>query len=123
MQVPLTVSFQGIPVDEAIRTACWAEAEKLEHYYARLTSCHVTVTCSHRHKKGNPLEIRVRLSVPGGEITTSHSHAAAEEKPVAAIRAAFDDARRQLQDYARRQRGDEKHHEARPGAAPPPAEA
>jgi ribosome-associated translation inhibitor RaiA len=123
MQVPLTVSFQGMPVDETIRSACWAEAEKLERYYARLTSCHVTVSCSHRHEQGNPLAVRIRLAVPGGEITTSHPHAAPEEKPVAAIRAAFDDARRQLQDYARRQRGDEKHHEPRPRAAPPAAEA
>jgi hypothetical protein len=114
MQVPLTVSFQGMPVDEAIRSACWAEAEKLEHYYARLTSCHVTVRPLARNKKDDPLDVHVRLAVPGGEIAVSHPHGAPELEPLAAIRATFADARRQLQDFARRQRGDEKHHEPPP---------
>jgi ribosome-associated translation inhibitor RaiA len=119
MQVPLTVSFHGLPVDEAIRSACWHEAEKLERYYARITSCHVTVSRSTRHKTGNPFELHVRLAVPGGEIVVTHGDAAPETNAALAVRHVFDEVRRRLQDYARRQRGDEKHHEPPPLGEPP----
>ena len=122
MQVPLTVSFQGMPVDEAIRSLCWAEAEKLEHYYTRLTSCHVTVRPLAKNKKDNPLDVHVRLAVPGDEIAVSRPQGPTDLEPSAVIRAAFGDAKRRLQEFARRQRGEQKHHEPPPGAdAAPPA--
>jgi ribosome-associated translation inhibitor RaiA len=113
MQVPLTVSFKGVPVSEVVRSACWNEAEKLDHYYDRITACHVTVSLPQRHRKGNHFDIHVRLLVPGGEIVVSHSPAEhdSDEKPQLAVREAFDETRRQLQDHVRRLRGDVKHHE------------
>lgn len=112
MQVPLTVSFKGMPVRESVRTACWSEAEKLERYYDRITSCHVTVSLPQRRHKGNHFDIHVRLAVPGGEIVVSHAapEHSTDEQPQLAVREAFDEVRRQLQDYARRQRGDQKLH-------------
>src|SRR5689334_12300284 len=92
MQVPLTVSFKGVPVSEPIRAACWEEAEKLERYYDRITSCHVTVGLPARRRKGNHFDIHVRLSVPGGEVVVSHtpSEHASDESPQLAVRDAFD---------------------------------
>jgi ribosome-associated translation inhibitor RaiA len=112
MQVPLTVSFKGVPVSEGVRTACWNEAEKLDRYFDRITSCHVTVSLPQHQRKGNHYDIHVRLAVPGGEIVVSHAPTEhkGDEKPQLAVREAFDEVRRQLQDYARRQRGDTKHH-------------
>jgi hypothetical protein len=48
-------------------------------------------------------------SVPGDEIVVSHTANAHEQVDVA-VRDAFDAARRQLQDHARKQRGDVKLH-------------
>lgn len=113
MQVPLTVSFQGLTVDERIRTLCWSEAEKLSRFHHRLTSCHVTLSRSHRHRHGNHYDVRVRCAVPGGEVVVSRSPAshATDEHAELAVREAFAEARRQLQDNARRVRGDERHPE------------
>jgi ribosomal subunit interface protein len=124
MQVPLTVSFRGVSVSESIRTACWQEAEKLERYYDRITSCHVTVALPQKRRKGNHFDVHVRLAVPGGEIVVSHSPTehSTDEKPQLAVREAFDEVRRQLQDYARRQRGGKKHHLSEPFSAPEPGE-
>ena len=112
MQVPLTVSFKGVAVSESIRTACWNEAEKLDRYYDRITSCHVTVALPQRHRKGNHYDIHIRLEVPGGEIVVSHKapQHKPDEKPQLAVREAFDEVRRRLQDHVRRLRGDTKHH-------------
>lgn len=114
MQVPLTVSFKGIPVSESVRSACWVEAEKLERYYDRITSCHVTVSLPQRRRSGNHFEIHVRLALPGGEVNVSRAPAerSDDEKPELAIREAFDEVRRQLQDHARKLRGDTKQHHA-----------
>lgn len=116
MQVPLSVSFLGVPVSEAVRSACWAEAEKLERYYDRITSCTVTVSLPRRQRKGNHFAIRVHLAVPGGHVDVDRAprqHDALEQ-PQLAVREAFAEARRRLQDHVRRLRGEVKHH------APPP---
>lgn len=116
MQVPLTVSFHGLQVSEAIRSACWQEAEKLERYFDRIVSCHVTVSRSHRRRNGDPFDLRVRLCVPGTELVVDrqapeHDRAA---EPALLVRETFDELRRQLQDYARKLRGEVKHHDAPP---------
>ena len=41
-------------------------------------------------------------------------------KPQLAVREAFDEVRRQLQDHVRKQRGDTKHHEAPADRRPEP---
>jgi ribosomal subunit interface protein len=114
MQVPLTVSFKGVSVSEEVRSACWEEAEKLERYYDRITSCHVTVGLPSNKRKGNHFDIHVRLAVPGGEVVVSHAPTEHDGNgtPQLAVREAFDEVRRQLQDHVRKLRGDTKHHDA-----------
>jgi ribosome-associated translation inhibitor RaiA len=112
MQVPLTMSFHNLQVSEAIRSACWHEAEKLERYFGRIISCHVTVSRSHRHRQGNPFDLRVHLCVPGQELVVDRKapgHADAAEHPLL-VREAFDELRRRLQDYSRRRRDETRRH-------------
>ena len=52
--------------------------------------------------------MRVRLTVPGGELIADHQ---AEEELPQAVREAFDPIRRQLEDHARRLRGAVKAHQ------------
>jgi ribosome-associated translation inhibitor RaiA len=113
MQVPLTVSFHGIPVSEPVRSACWAEAEKLEHWFDRITSCHVTASLPHRHRRSaRPFDLRVRLTIPGHEIVVDRSKRQFHgiEKPELIVRETFDEVRRQLQDRVAKMRGEVKTH-------------
>jgi hypothetical protein len=108
-------------------------------FYERITSCRVIVEAPHRHHhKGKVYEVRIDLTVPGGEIVINHaptrlsalklSEARDSEKELiethepskhaahadvyVAIRDAFNAAGRRLQDYARRQSGAVKTHKA-----------
>ncbi|MEY4672457.1 MAG: hypothetical protein RL148_241 [Planctomycetota bacterium] len=114
MKVPLTVSFDGCDVSEAVREICWKEAEKLEHYCDHITSCHVTFLKPHRHhRQGNHYDARVRLALPGKELVISNrpSEHADTEDPRKLVREVFDEARRQLQDHLDVKRGNVKRHE------------
>ncbi len=117
MQVPLQITFRGMEPSEALEAAIRKRAEKLERFYDHIISCRVAVERRHRHHhKGNLYHVRVDVTVPHGEIVASrdpgkdHSH----EDAYVAIRDAFDAVRRQLEDYARRQRGEVKVHEGPP---------
>ena len=123
MRVPLTVTFEELPVHEGMRGACSAEVENLGQYCDGITSCAVTVSPPHgRHRAGRPFDVHVRLAVPGGEIVVSH--APAEHRGGAqaglAITETFDEVRRQLMDYVQRRRDRQKHGPA--GVPPMPGE-
>ncbi len=117
MQQPLQITFRGIPHSDAMETAIREKAAKLDKFYDRIMSCRVMVEAPHsHHHKGKLYHVRIDLTVPDDELvvnrtpTKDHAH----EDAYVAIRDAFDAARRQLQDYARKQRGKVKSHEAPP---------
>jgi ribosomal subunit interface protein len=110
MQIPLQISLHGISRSHALDQAIRERAQKLERYYERITSCRVVLELASRHqRKGKQFAARIDLTVPGGEIAVTREH---DQDPGVALRSAFDAARRQLEDYARVQRGEVK----RPGA-------
>jgi ribosomal subunit interface protein len=79
----------------------------LKRLKADITGCRVTIAHEHhRHRQGNPVQVRIALSVPGKGIVADHTH----EDTYTAIRDAFDATRRQLEDYLRVRRGDVKRH-------------
>lgn len=104
MQIPLQISLRGIAHSDALHDAIREKAGKLDRYYARIVSCRVVLELAARHeRKGKQYAVHIDLKVPGGEIAVTHEHDADLE---IALRDAFDAARRQLEDYARVQRGD-----------------
>lgn len=108
MQIPLQISLHGIAHSDALYQAIRDKAEKLEHYYDRITSCRVVLEVASRHKHhGKQLNVRIDLKVPGAEIIVSKAH---DEDLQIVLRDAFDAARRQLEDHVRLQRGDVKRH-------------
>jgi len=134
MKLPLQVTFRNMDRLERVEAYIRSQVAKLEVYYDRIMSCRVIVEVPHRHHhEGNLYHIRIDLTVPGGEVVVKREaslHATEQridsEKPTKreeihsshkqidlAIREAFEAARRQLQDYARRQRGDVKIEEPR----------
>lgn len=114
MQQPLQITFRDIPASAAIEAVIREKAAKLDQFYNHIMSCRVIVEAPHgHHHKGKLYHVIVDLTVPGEELVVNRSPAKhhAHEDVYVAIRDAFDAARRQLQAFARKQRGDTKHHE------------
>lgn len=114
MKLPLQITFRGLESSEALEADIREKAGKLDRYSPDIMSCRVVVEARHKHHQdGNLYQVRVDLTVPGREIVTSreralhHSHTDA----YVAIRDAFDEARRQLEDYERFRRQQVKTHE------------
>ncbi len=115
MQIPMQITFRDIEQSDAVETRVREQAEKLEEFYSRMTSCRVVVSSPHRqHHKGKLYAVSIDITVPGGEIVVNkekgddHAH----EDVYVAIRDSFNAAKRQLEDFARKQRGDIKSHES-----------
>jgi ribosomal subunit interface protein len=115
MQVPTTISFRDVQPSAAIEADIREKADKLEEFFDRITSLRVVVEQPHRrHRHGGLFHVRIDLRVPGREIVVNRepgAHQAYEDLYVA-IRDAFDDAKRQLQDYATEVRRRAKTHAA-----------
>ncbi len=101
---------------ESLEKVLREKAAKLDHFCDDIVSCRVLVEASARHhRKGNLYRVRLEIDVPDHEIVVTrdpgdeHAH----EDIYVAVRDSFDAARRQLQDYVARRRGDVKHHEPR----------
>jgi ribosomal subunit interface protein len=108
MKIPLQISLHGIEHSDALHDAIREKAEKLDRYYSHIMSCRVVFELAARHKRhGKQISIRIDLKVPGGEVVVTREH---DEDVQIALREAFDAARRQLEDYAAKQRGDVKQH-------------
>lgn len=113
MKLPLQITWRGISQSDAIESAIREKADKLEQFYDKMMACRVTVDAPHQHGgKGNLYEIHLDITVPGGEIVVRRSppEKHAHEDIYVVIRDVFDEARRQLQDHVRKERGDVKAH-------------
>ncbi len=109
MQSPLRLTIHGIDHSEALEMHIRTKVEKLEKFFDHITSCNVTVEMPHKHhQQRKQFNVRIDISVPGNEIVVNRDHA---EDVYVALRNAFDAATRQLEDYARKLRGDIKTHE------------
>jgi ribosomal subunit interface protein len=119
MQVPLEITFRGIPHSDAVEAKIREKAAKLEHFNDHIIGCKVAVEAEHQNQhQGNLYHIRIDLSVPNKHIVVSREHhdKQAHEDVYVALRDAFDAAKRQLEEYARIQRGDVKRHNGAPAA-------
>lgn len=113
MQIEPQLSFRGLERSPAIEAKVGERVARLDRYYARIMSCRVMIEAPHRHHhQGKIYHVRVEVTVPGRELVTSRDPAErqAHDDVYVAIRDAFDAMDRQLEDYARQQRGDVKTH-------------
>lgn len=110
MQLPIQIVFRDLARSDAIEAAIRERVDKLDQFAERIMSCRVTVGMIQKHQhQGKLFNVRVDLTAPGTEIVVNRDRS---EDIYVAIRDAFDHARRRLEDYARRQRGEVKVHEA-----------
>ena len=102
MEIPLQITLRGVAQSRAVEDAIRDKVGKLEEFHPRITSCRVVVEVPGRHRhQGKEFVVTVDLKVPGAEIVVNHDH---DEDVFVALRDAFEAARRQLEDHARRQR-------------------
>jgi ribosome-associated translation inhibitor RaiA len=92
---------------DALASHVRLRAEKLQHQFDRIVSCHVVVELAgHHHRHGDRYHVSIHLGLPGREIVVGHTpldEHTPETAYVAADRA-FDEAGRQLEDWVTHQR-------------------
>lgn len=109
MKIPLQITLRDIPASEAVEAAIREKAGKLDQFYPHIVSCRVAVEIPGKHKhQGKEFNVRIDITVPGSEIVVNRVHS---EDIYVSLRDAFDAAKRQLEDYGRKQRGEIKTHE------------
>ena len=112
MEVPVQIVLKKVPQASTVREEVIKAAGVLEKFHPRVTACRVGVTNSGtRRRNGGLFDVHVVLQVPGhGHVVISRR---AEDQPErehlnVALRKAFAQARRRLQDTVRELRGDVK---------------
>lgn len=129
MQIIPTITFRGIRRSPTIEAAIQERLGKLERYYRGIIGCRVLVELAQRHhESGNRYHVKIDLSVPGDSLVVTHQaslYGAAKDlgasklqrtaeldrerkRGVVAVHEAFDIAKRQLQENARRHRREVK---------------
>ena len=115
MDKPLEITFRNMDRSESLATVIEKRCRDLERFYTHIIGMHVTVeTPQRRHRKSKLYHVTIKAQVPGKWLIVSRSPGGEirHENLVATVNDAFHAMERQLEDYARQQRGDTKHHEA-----------
>ncbi|HVO08853.1 MAG TPA: HPF/RaiA family ribosome-associated protein [Burkholderiaceae bacterium] len=108
MKQPLEVRFLGLEPSPAVEAAARAKAAKLDQFRGDLMSCRVTIELAHKHKhQGQPFAVRIDATMSGRELCVDRVQ---HEDVYVALRDAFDDMKRQIEESAQRARGEEKLH-------------
>lgn len=120
MDTPLQIDFQGMEPDAKLKADIAARIDELETRFGHIIAARAVLKGpSGHHRTGGPYELNIQLSLPGGhEVNISRTPHLDERhgNVTFAINDAFKRARRRLQDFARKIRGDVKHHEPTPMA-------
>lgn len=113
MQTPLRITFRHMQTSPAVEARVREHVERLERFHDRITGCHVVLEAPPAHRNnGAPFDVKIELTVPGGEIAIRSERAEHEAHTdvYVAMRDAFDIARRLLRNYAREHRADVRRH-------------
>ena len=107
MAINSRITFRHMRHDASLEELIRGKIDKLERFNDRISSCEVILETPHR-SKGVQYHIRIVLGLPGGDVVVERDPPAPTdpEQLQAAIRDAFDAARRQLKERAERRRGD-----------------
>lgn len=106
--LPLQITFREVPVSPAIESHIRKRAEKLNHFYDRISSCRVVIDLPQKHKhQGKLFSVKIDVTVPGKEFVVTRK---ANEDIYIAIRDAFDAIERQIEEHSRKRHGRVKLH-------------
>ena len=108
MQVPLQITIRDIDHSDAVEQRIRKKAEKLNVFSDKIISCHVVVELTKHHQNSDKLHnVRITLTLPGKELVVNHNE---QENLFMAIRDAFSDMVRQVEESAHKLHGDVKAH-------------
>jgi ribosomal subunit interface protein len=94
------IRFVGMEASDAVASAAREKAAKLELFCPEIMACHVVIEQPHRHRQqGRSFTVRLDLTLPGHELAVNRVE---HEDVYVALRDAFDDMRRQVEDTMRR---------------------
>ena len=114
MQSTLKVTSRDFTISDSLQDEIREKVSKLERFYKDLIDCEVAIEAPvGHHKKGGPYTVRINMQVKGKELAVSNR---ANAELQAAVREAFDAARRQLEDRSRLMQHETKSHESIPVA-------
>jgi len=115
MILPLQITFRHMEPSPALEQRIRKLATRFDRFSDQIMRCHVVVEpLSQRSQQGALFDFRIDITLPDEEIAIHRAHPAdhAHEDPYVALRDAFRAARRRLEDYERKRRGDVKRHSA-----------
>ena len=107
MQMPLQLTFRHLPHSDTLEALIRRRAERLEHLFARIISCHVVVELAgHHHHHGDRYIVAINLGVPGRELLVKRTPSDEEISETAHTTTdrAFDEMARQLEDWVKQTR-------------------
>jgi len=109
VKLPLQVTFRDMVPLPSMEPEIRRRAAKLDLWTPDLMSCHVVVEAEgNRHRTGHEYAVKASVRVPD-EVIVAGEHQRNEDVFLA-LRGCFDALDRQLEDYARRRRGQTKQH-------------
>jgi len=118
MKLPVHIQFHGMESSDALEASAREHAHKLESFASDLMACCIGIDLEQKHKhQGRPYSVRIDLTLPGHELVVNRVQ---HEDVYVALRDAFDNMKRQLEDVVRKRRGDVKHHAAPLRSEPEP---
>src|SRR5512139_2326015 len=108
MKQPLTIQFHGMEASTAVEAKAREFAARLDALAPDLMTCRVVIDLEQKHKhQGRPIGVRIDLTLPGHELVVNRVQ---DEDVYVALRDAFDNMKRQLDEVVRKRRGEEKQH-------------
>lgn len=114
MQIEPEIAFRGVEPTEGVKEEIRSGIDSLEQVSDQIMSCRIMVEMAdHRQRTGNLYRVSINITLPGHEIIVNRAPAEhlPQEDLFQAIGEAFDRARQQLIEQARKTRGDVKAHE------------
>lgn len=110
MKIPVHIQFRGMDASAAVELNAREHVHKLESFAPDIMACRVSIEMLQKHQhQGRPMGVRIDLTIPGHELVVNRVQ---HEDVYIALRDAFDNMKRQLEDAVRKRRGQVKQHAA-----------
>ncbi len=114
MQLPLEISYRGVPKSAEIDALVRAKAQHLDKFCDHISRCDVMIEQpNHAQHSGNPFHVRLDVTIPPGHELVSDERPAKHEmhEPLSKVVSdAFKHMERQVKDLVQRQRSEVKNH-------------
>lgn len=100
MQIAPQITIKDIPRSAALEARIVRKVNKLNSHFPRIMACRVVVETPQKHQhQGKLFNVRIDLTIPGEEFPITKN---ANEDVYVAVREAFGDASRQLEEFNNR---------------------